>query len=317
MKKMVCIWISFIIIIQPMYASSYCVMGKDGDVLAESDMHKTQSVASISKIMTAIIAIEEGDLSATWLCSDQIQNAYGSMIYLKVGQEVSLRSLLYGLMLRSGNDAAVEIATHIAGDVATFVKKMNEKAKAIGMLHTLFRNPSGLDEEDGGNISSAYDMALLMRYAMQNEEFVKISGAQYYTSEWKYRWKNKNRLLFDYAYSVSGKTGYTKQAGRTLVSAAQNETMDSIVVTLQMSDDFTFHKTQHTKILEEYENITILEAGEYTIQQAKIRIDTPLQISVNKKEQTKLQVYTHIQQHEFIVEVRKKENTQVYTYPLQ
>ncbi len=317
MKKVVCLWVSIWIWIQPLYASSYCVMSTDGDVLVESNMHHTQSVASISKIMTAIIAIEEGNLSDTWLCSDQISQAYGSMIYLKVGQEVSLQSLLYGLMLRSGNDAAIEIATHIAGDVGTFVKKMNEKAKEIGMVNTVFRNPSGLDEQDGGNISSAYDMALLMRYAMQNEDFVKISGAQYYTSEWNYRWKNKNRLLFDYEYATSGKTGYTKLAGRTLVTTAQNETMNSIVVTLDMSDDFTFHKEQHTKALQENENITVLEAGTYKIQGGTLEVKQPLQISVNKEEKTKLQVYTHVEDHNFIVEVRKGMNTQVYTYTLQ
>ena len=317
MKRVICICVSVWMFIQPLYASSYCVLSTDGDVLAEKNMHHTQSVASISKIMTAIIAIEEGDLSDSWLCSSNIMQAYGSMIYLKVGQEVSLQSLLYGLMLRSGNDAAIEIATHIAGDVETFVEKMNDKAKEIGMLNTTFHNPSGLDEQDGGNISSAYDMALLMRYAMQNEEFIKISGSQYYTSEWNYRWKNKNRLLFDYEYTTSGKTGYTKLAGRTLVTTAQNEKMSSIIVTLDMSDDFTFHKEQHTKILEEYENITVMEVGTYQIKNKILEVKQPLQISVNKKGKTKLQIFTHIEHDNFIVEVRKGMNTQVYTYNLQ
>ena len=102
-------------------------------------------------------------------------------MYKRQGQQVSLRSLLYGLMLRSGNDAALEIALHIGKTQKKFVQMMNEKAKEIGMLDTHFANPSGLDEEDGGNLSSAYDMALLMSYAMKNPAFREISGTKYYT----------------------------------------------------------------------------------------------------------------------------------------
>lgn len=317
MKKWICIWLCIWLQMINMQASSYCVMSKDGNVIEEENMNEEQSVASISKIMTAIIAIEEGNLSDTWACSDAISSAYGSMIYLKVGQEVSLKSLLYGLMLRSGNDAAVEIAVYIAGSVEVFVQKMNEKATEIGMLHTTFRNPSGLDEEDGGNTSTAYDMALLMRYAMQNDTFMEISGSQYYTSEWNYRWKNKNRLLFDYAYTVSGKTGYTKNAGRTLVTVAQDEGVDSIVVTLRMSDDFTFHEEKHTYVLENYEALTLMEAGSYQIDGKVLVIEEPLTVTLKKVDETKVKVYTHIQEDIFIVEAQIGEQTQSYSYVLQ
>lgn len=170
-----------------------------------------QSVASISKIMTAVIAIEHGKLDEAFTVDEEINKAYGSSVYLKQGQTVTLRDLLYALMLRSGNDAAVEIAKHVSGSQEAFVEAMNQKAAEIGMSNTTFSNPSGLDEEDGGNISTANDMAILMSYAMKNKEFRTITGSKYYTTDWNMRWKNKNRLLFDYPFTIGGKTGFTKK----------------------------------------------------------------------------------------------------------
>lgn len=316
MKKVIIIGICILLQCSLIHAESYCVLSSvDNTVIEEKDMHKQQSVASISKIMTAIIAIEEGNLEDTWKVSDAITTAVGSSIYLKVGQEVSLKSLLYGLMLRSGNDAAKEIAVHISGDETAFVQKMNEKAKAIGMLNTVFENASGLDEDGAGNVSTAYDMALLMSYAMKNPIFCEIDSAKNYTSEWGQHWKNKNKLLFEFPFTTGGKTGFTKKAGRTLVSSAANDTMKSVVVTLAMSDDFNFHEEKHKQAFDTIQVMTILKAGTFQYQDYEITVDVPLEVSLHKDGSDAMEVYTHMQRDTFVVEIRKNKQSDVYEYP--
>lgn len=318
MKKFSILMLCILMQIGIVHADSYCVMiGSDNTIVEEKDMHKQQSVASISKIMTAILAIEQGDLDEHWNTSDAILTAVGSSIYLKEGQDVSLRSLLYGLMLRSGNDAAIEIAVHISGSEAEFVQKMNEKAKEIGMLNTIFENPSGLDEEGNGNLSTAYDMAILMSYAMKNPQFKEITGSQYYTTEWNWRWKNKNKLLFEFPFATGGKTGYTKHAGRTLVTTAENNGTDSIVVTLQTPDDFKFHEEKHKEVFEEMEVIELLKEGTFTTNQCVVTVDVPVKMSIEKDGSDKIKAYTHIDGGEFILEVQKNDESYVYKYPAE
>lgn len=318
MKKWCCVLLCLLIQCSVVHADSYCVLSEDDNtVIEEKNMNEPQSVASISKIMTAIIALEEGNLKETWNIGDEINLADGSSIYLKVGQKVSLQDLLYGLMLRSGNDAAVAIATHVKGNVDDFVKEMNKKAKQIGMLNTTFHNPSGLDEEDGGNISTAYDMALLMSYAMKNEDFQKITSSKYYTSAWNYRWKNKNRLLFEFPFTTGGKTGFTKKAGRTLVTSASHDGVNSVVVTLRSSDDFAFHECKHQQVFEKYQTKVLLKKGTYHIGKKQIQVDTPIAISLQKEGKDTLQVKSHVEKNTFIVEVIKNNVSNVYSYPLQ
>ncbi len=297
------------------HAESYCVMsGNDGTVTKEKDMHETQSVASISKIMTALIAIEQGNLNDTWVISDDVLKINGSSVYLIPKETVTLEALLYGLMLRSGNDTAHEIALCISGSEEAFVKEMNEKAKILGMNDTLFRNPSGLDEEDGGNISSAYDMALLMRYAMNNETFSKIVSSEYYDFKKGVRWKNKNKLLFTYDKTTGGKTGFTKRAGRTLVTSASNDDTRSIVVSLNMGNDFAFHEKSHEELFEQYAAYVILKAGLYHISNHTFVIEQTLQILLSKTETTQLEVHTKVENHTLIIEVNKDGELQTYTY---
>lgn len=299
----------------PVHAESYCVMsGNDGSITEEKDMHKTQSVASISKIMTAIVAIEHGNLDDTWKVSDAILQAEGSSVYLKVGDQVSLKTLLYGLMLRSGNDAAVEIAAHISGDQESFVKLMNKKAKELGMNDTQFHNPSGLDETDGGNISSAYDMALLMKYAMDNETFAQIVGSKYYDTESNNRWKNKNKLLFTNDMITGGKTGFTKQAGRTLVTSAKQGEVESIVVTLRMGDDFEFHEAHHEKLFQDYTSYVILKAGTYHTASYTFEIPESLTLTLKKDGSDTVLVHSKIQEHKLVIEVEKNQEISTYTY---
>ena len=315
MKRSLCILLCLLLQLMSVHAESYVVLsGADNTIVEEKNKDEKQSVASISKIMTAVIAIEHGQLDESFAVDDEINKAYGSSVYLKQGQQVTMRDLLYGLMLRSGNDAAVEIAKHVAGSQEAFVELMNHKAAEIGMSNTTFSNPSGLDEEDGGNISTANDMAVLMSYAMKNKEFRTITGSKYYTTDWNMRWKNKNRLLFDYPFTVGGKTGFTKKAGRTLVSAAEHDGVESIVVTLREGDDFAFHEQKHTEVFQKMDVVTIMRKGDYTVNGRKFHVPETLKVTLHKDGSDKLRVKTHYDHKDFVVEVQKNDDVNVYSF---
>lgn len=212
-----------------------------GAVLYEKDAHDTREIASITKIMTALIALESNQLKEKAKTSRRAINVEGSSIYLEQGEEMTINDLVYGLMLRSGNDAAVAISEHIGGSVEGFVHLMNEKADWLGMTNTNFTNPHGLSNKN--HYSTAYDMALLMRYAMKNDDFMKVSGSKQYQAETRtYPWQNKNKLLTMYDdRCTGGKTGFTKSSGRTLVSSASEHNTKLIVVTLNAPDDWRDH----------------------------------------------------------------------------
>ena len=236
-------------------------------VIYGKDVHYVQSVASISKIMTAIVAIENSDIDKEVVIGNEILKAYGSGIYIQIGERIKLKDLLYGLMLRSGNDAAIAISVAVAGDTDKFVKMMNDKAKDLGMKNTTFNNPSGLDEEKG-NFSSAYDMALLMSYAMKNKMFREITGTKDYTVKTDknvYKWHNKNKLLSTYKYITGGKTGFTKIAKRTLVTSASKDDVNLTVVTINDGNDWDDHKNLYEEAFREYKSYRILNKGEITI----------------------------------------------------
>ncbi len=212
-------------------------------VLVSKNMNKKKLIASTTKIMTAVIAIESGKMDKMVKVTDKVLESYGSNIYLSIGEKMKLKDMVYGLMMQSGNDAALMIADYLGGE-EKFVKKMNEKAKKIGMKNTTFLNPHGLDEKTK-NYSTAYDMALLMRYANGDPTFRKITGCKKYTvktNKKTYVWANKNKLLYTYKYTTGGKTGYTKKAYRTLVTSASKDGLNLIVVTLNDGNDFKNHK---------------------------------------------------------------------------
>ncbi|WP_241156870.1 D-alanyl-D-alanine carboxypeptidase family protein [Bacillus sp. FJAT-42376] len=217
-----------------------------GRVLLSKNENEKLRIASITKIMTAILAIESGKLDENVTVSSRAVYTEGSSIYLQAGEKIKLRELVYGLMLRSGNDAAVAIAEHVGGSLEGFVYKMNEKAEEIGMSNTLFANPHGLDDHEK-MYSTAYDMALLMRYAMNNPIFKEVSGTEIHRSpnpneKWDRVWKNKNKLLTTlYEYCTGGKTGFTKKAKRTLVTSASKNGLNLIAVTINDGDDWNDH----------------------------------------------------------------------------
>lgn len=236
-----------------------------GRVLYEKEAHEKKRIASITKIMTAILAVESGKLDEMVTVSDRAFGTEGSSLYLKRGQKMKLEDLVYGLMLRSGNDAAVAIAEHVGGSLEGFVFLMNQKAEEIGMTNSSFTNPHGLDNTKN-HYSTAYDMALLTRYAMNNDTFKKISSTKEHRApnpneKWDYEWGNKNKMLKLYKYSTGGKTGYTKLAKRTLVSTAEKDGMSLVAVTLNAGDDWNDHMALFDMAFADYTMTTILAVG--------------------------------------------------------
>jgi len=217
---------------------------RSGRVLYSNRGDKSMKIASLTKIMTAIVAIEHGKLSSTVKVSKNAFGKEGSSIYLKLNEEMSLQHLLYGMMLRSGNDAATAIAEHVGGSLEGFVYLMNEKARMIGMDRSSFKNPHGLDEAD--HYSTANDLAKLTAYALRNPVFqeivkTKVKKAPNPNESWEYTWLNKNKLLHLYDGADGVKTGYTKQAKRCLVTSATRNGQQLAVVTLNDSDDWADH----------------------------------------------------------------------------
>lgn len=262
-------------------ATSSILMDMDSKrIMYSKNIHEIRSVASISKIMTAIVAIESGKLDEKVVVGDEIKKAYGSGIYIKEGEVLTLRDLIYGLMLRSGNDAALAIANFVSKDTESFVKLMNKKAEELEMYDSKFNNPSGLDEEKG-NYSSAYDMALLMSYAYKNKEFKKITGTKKYTLKTNkntYVWFNKNKLLSGYKYTTGGKTGYTKIAKRTLVTTASKDNLNLVVVTLNDGSDWSDHKNLFEYGFSTYKNYKILDKKTFQIDNEEYYEDYKLYI---------------------------------------
>ena len=228
-------------------------------------MHERFLTASIAKIMTAMVAIEEGNLFEYYDVSSSAVNIDGSKIYLELDDKVMLLDLIYGLMLRSGNDAATLISEVVCGSSDLFVRKMNGIAKRIGMSNSTFQNPTGLND-DTFNYSTAYDMAMLMRYAMNNLIFREISTAKVYhakTQNNSYVWTNKHKLIHRNIGVIAGKTGYTKQANRTLVSYAEINNKKMICVSFNHSDDYKLHEMLFNKVNDEFTEMLILKDGVY------------------------------------------------------
>ncbi len=277
--------------IEAISANSYIVMDMDsGRVLEGSRINKESLIASITKILTAITAIEYGKLDSTVRINQDVLKAYGSGIYVQIGEELKLDDLLYGLMLRSGNDAALAIASSVGGSVDNFVYLMNEKAKEIGMKDSHFVNPSGLEENDGtGNMSTVYDMAKLTRYAMQNEDYKRITGTKEITiksSMKTYKWINKNKLLRIYKYCTGGKTGFTKKARRTLVTTASKDGMNLIVVTFNDGNDFNDHKNLYEKYFNSYKRVKVIDKNDDYGENIKIKNDFYLVVKDGEKYET-------------------------------
>ena len=244
-----------------------------GRILYSKNINEEHLIASTTKIMTAVLAIESGKLDDIITINEDMTKSHGSGIYIKAGEKISLRNLVYGLLLRSGNDAALAIENYLGGH-DKFTILMNKKAKEIGMKNTIFNNSSGLDDDETGNYSTVYDMALLMKYANNLFDFKEINSTKKIVVETNknvYSWKNKNKLLFSYKYCNGGKTGYTKKARRTLVTSASKNGINLIVVTFNDKDDFNTHKKLYEYGFFNYDNYLILNKKNIKLKNKKYK----------------------------------------------
>jgi len=229
--------------------------GHTNKVLYEYNLHKRLPMASTTKIVTAILAIENtADLDKKIDISDKAIGIEGTSIYLKAGEQLSMRELLYGLILASGNDCAVAIAEALGGKEC-FVGLMNNFAESLGLQNTHFDNPHGLDSET--HYTSAYDLGIMMSYALKNDTFKEIIGTERMvinpTEHYQARYlKNKDKLLFTEENCIGGKTGFTDNAGRCLVNAHEEDDMQIISVVLNCGPMFEECKRLTDLALENY-----------------------------------------------------------------
>ena len=224
-------------------AESAIVMDADtGIILYEKNAYEERSIASTTKIMTALLAIESGRLNETVKITNEMLQTEGSSLGLREGDALTLSDLVIGMMLTSGNDSANAVAFFLSGGLDEFSALMNKRASEIGMSNTCFVTPSGLDE--GGHHSTAYDMALLTATAVQNKTFCDVvskPSAQIIIGKKKMTVYNHNKLLARDENFFGVKTGYTKKAGRCLVSAKNYNESKLICVTLSAPDDWNDH----------------------------------------------------------------------------
>lgn len=220
-------------------AESYILLdGNTGAQLAGKNVHEKALIASTTKIMTAVVVLETMDVDAIISVPQQAVGVEGSSMYLQAGEKLSVLNLLYGLMLQSGNDAAVTLAIGSQGSVSAFVEKMNEKARILSLKNTHFENPHGLDGNE--HYSSAYDLGILTAYAMKNPAFRQIVSRKEISFGTR-SLRNHNRLLWMLDGVIGVKTGYTKAAGRILVSALEHQGRLLIAVTINDGNDWQDH----------------------------------------------------------------------------
>ncbi len=271
--------------------SSYVVIdAKTGRILAGSGEHQLLPIASLTKIWTAVVVAEEVDLKETTKITPHASSQEGSSIYLKTGVETPIDVLLYGLMLRSGNDAAVALAEHAGGSVDGFVKLMNDKAMLMGLKNTKFQNPSGLPHEE--HMSTAYDTALMLKIAMENKELETIFTTKNYNQN-GLSWENKHRLVRAEPSAIAGKTGFTKAAGRTLATYFKNDKEEEvIVVTLNQSNDWNVHKQLAQSAFNQYDKVQVIKKGSYDLPGGLvIKPNNPVFILKKKNEQISHVIY--------------------------
>jgi D-alanyl-D-alanine carboxypeptidase len=284
-------------------ATSICIMDMDtGRVLYEKNADEERAIASITKIMTGILVIENNeDLDRTIKISAHAASIGEASMYLEEGQKYPLRTVLYGTLLKSGNDAAVAVAEATGGSEKKFVQMMNRKAEELGMTHSHFSCPNGLTDE--GNYSSARDMATLSRYAMGNKTFAKIVGTKKVTTEDGYSFTNHHKLLRRDERCIGIKTGFTNAAGRTLVSAFRDpeDGHRIIVVTLNDWDDYEDHLTLCDWAFKTFPETTLTEQDVpvATLDNAgtKMQLVTEEQVNcpLSKKEAKRVTSYLRLQ----------------------
>lgn len=251
-----------------------------GKVLYAENADERLPMASTTKIMTALVALDAGGLDEKVKIPREAVGVEGSSVYLKEGEELTLRELLYAMMLESANDAATAIAIHVGGSIDGFAAMMNEKAKSLGLNNTSFENPHGLDGES--HYTTAADLAHLAAYALKSPDFkslVSTYKTSIPSSTSKRYLLNHNKMLKLYDGAVGVKTGFTKKSGRCLVSAAEREGLTLVAVTLSCPNDWSDHKAMLDYGFENYEMRTLANVGEFDINLECVGSDTSVNVT--------------------------------------
>lgn len=301
MKKLIFLFLCLFLLVSNVNASAHAYVVMDassGRVLMSSNMNEKNLIASTTKIMTALVALENVPLDLVIEAGEEVNSVYGSMLYLDVGEELTLKDLLYGLMFQSGNDAAMVIASNVM-PYDKFIEEMNRKAVSIGMKNTVFENPHGLDD-DTKNYSTAYDMALLMRYATNNDTFMEITGQTKYTVDSnieRHIWYNKNKLLTLYKYATSGKIGYTTSSKHVFVSSAKKGEEELVIATIKDTDRFNTHKSLYEETFDKYDKYMILNRYTFSLKEdyykdyhLYIKNDFEVMLSEDEKDKIRLEI---------------------------
>ncbi len=247
---------------QGVQTSAQCSIVMDADsgrVLYEKNADTRSLIASTTKIMTALVVCEQCNVLDRVEIMPEAVGIEGSSMYLQAGEVLTVQELLYGLMLHSGNDAAVALAIYCGGTVEGFVQLMNDEARRLGLKDTHFENPNGLDDEH--HYSTARDLARLTAVAMENPVFAKTVSTKSVRVGERYL-TNHNKLLWRYVGADGVKTGYTKAAGRILVSTAKRDGRRLIVVTINDPDDWQDHSRLLDVGFDQYTPSTLVSAGE-------------------------------------------------------
>lgn len=308
MKKILAFIIAFFFLVFPFKAkaistsakAAILINGDTGEVIYSQNANERLPMASTTKIMTALLLCEHGELDREITVSAEMLKVEGSSMGLLAGDRVTLRGLLYGMMLPSGNDAANVTAYTLGKTVDGFVKMMNDKALQLGLKNTHFETPSGLDGDE--HYTSAADLATLARVAMQNKDFYEAASSpsvvlEYGNPPYRRSLSNHNRLLKTFEGAVGVKTGFTKKSGRCLVSAAKRDGKYVIAVSLSSPDDWADHKAlleygfNKTKVLEMVPNrksfsIPVINSNEFF--EAYIE---PLRVGVSGEEKITAEIF--------------------------
>ena len=256
-------------------------------VLKEGNADARLPMASTTKIMTAIIIVEDCNLDEVITVPDEAVGVEGSSIYLKKDEQIDIRDLLYGLMLRSGNDSATALAIHHSGSVEKFVEVMNARAKKIGAEHTQFKNPSGLPDNE--HYTTARDLCKIACYAMRNDTFKEVVSTRSYKGNFR-TYANKNKMLYSYDGANGVKTGYTVKAGRCLVSSAERDGMDVVTVVLNCPDMYERSKALLDNAFNNYKLLNLSENAVYSSGTILCSLQKPCKIVVRNSESLNFKV---------------------------
>ena len=253
----------------PVHAgAAILIEAESGRVLYEQHAHTRMPMASTTKIMTALVVLETRELTETVCVDARAVGVEGSSIYLYEGEALTVEQLLHALMLSSANDAAAALAYYVAGSIEGFAALMNQKAAALGLANTQFANPHGLDAK--GHYTSAFDLARLTAYALENEDFLRIVSTEKKVIPLREQQgarvlRNHNKLLSSLDGCIGVKTGFTKKSGRCLVSAAEREGVRLVCVTLDCPDDWKTHTALHESGFAAYERVTLADADSFVL----------------------------------------------------